>query len=161
MAAAFPEVVAALNHLPVGLALDGELVVPDTEGRSDFEEVRRRNILQRPRMIAEGAAKRPAGLVVFDLLELDDEDLRTRPLHERRAALHEHIRPGPRLQLIQHIDTHGEALFHAIAAQDFEGIVAKRLDVPYKAGRQAAWLKVKNREYSRRGAVEWHDSRGR
>ena len=51
------------------------------------------------------------------------------------------------------------ALFHAIAAQDFEGIVAKRVDAPYKAGRQPVWLKIKNRAYSRRAAVEWQGSR--
>jgi len=44
---------------------------------------------------------------------------------------------------------------NAIAAQDFEGIVAKRVDAPYKAGRQPAWVKIKNRDYSRRAAVEW------
>jgi len=56
--------------------LDGELVVPDACARSDFEEVRRRNLLQRPRMIAEAAARRPAVLIVFDLLEIDGDDLR-------------------------------------------------------------------------------------
>jgi len=38
---------------------DGELVVADSNGRSDFEEVRRRNLLQRPRMIADAATRRP------------------------------------------------------------------------------------------------------
>ena len=70
-------------------------------------------------------------------------------------ALHRHVIPGPRLRLIQPVETHGEALFHAIAAQDFEGIVAKRVDAPYRAGRQPAWVKIKNRDYSRRAAVEW------
>lgn len=46
--------------------LDGELVVPDSHGKSDFEELGRRNLLQRPRMIADAAARRPAVLVVFD-----------------------------------------------------------------------------------------------
>jgi len=52
-------------------------------------------------------------------------------------------------------ETHGEALFHAICQQDHEGIVAKQMDAPYRAGPCNAWLKIKNREYSRRGAVEW------
>jgi ATP-dependent DNA ligase len=47
------------------------------------------------------------------------------------------------------------ALFHAIALEDHEGIVAKRADAPYRAGRQPAWVKIKNRNYSRRAAVEW------
>jgi ATP-dependent DNA ligase len=106
-------------------------------------------------MIQEVAAASPAVLIVFDLLEVTGVDLRARPLLERREALHEHVPPGPRLQLIEHVETHGEALFHAIAAQDFEGIVAKRVDAPYRPGRQSAWLKIKNRGYSRRAAVEW------
>jgi bifunctional non-homologous end joining protein LigD len=155
MADAFPEIVSALNRVHADVVLDGELVVPDLSGRSDFEEVRRRNVLQRPRMIAESAARRPPVLIVFDVLELDGEDLRERPLFERREALHAHVAPMRGLQIIEHIETHGEALFRAIAAGDHEGIVAKRLDAPYRAGRHPSWIKIKNREYSRRGAVEW------
>ena len=59
------------------------------------------------------------------------------------------------MQIIEHVDTHGEALFHAIAAGDHEGIAAKRIDAPYRAGRQPSWVKIKNRDYSRRAAVEW------
>ena len=49
-------------------------------------------------MIQEGAAKSPAVLIVFDLLEAVGEDLRTRRLLERRQALHRHVIPGPRVQ---------------------------------------------------------------
>ena len=48
----------------------------------------------------------------------------------------------------------GEALFREIARHDQEGIVAKRLEAPYRAGRQPTWLKIKNKEYSRRVAVD-------
>ena len=57
------------------------------------------------------------------------------------------------MRIIEHIETHGEALFRAIVDGDHEGIVANGADAPYRTGR--AWLKVKNREYSRRGTVEW------
>ena len=92
--------------------LDGEPVVPGADGRSDFEELRRRNLLQRPRMIHEAAATSPAVLVVFDILEAVGEDLRALPLLDRRQALREHIEPGSLLQLIEHVETHGETLFH-------------------------------------------------
>ena len=88
-------------------------------------------------------------------MEAGGEDLRSLPLLDRRRWLRAHVQPGPKLQVIEHVETHGEALFHTIAAQDFEGIVAKRVDAPYKAGRQPAWVKIKNRAYSRRAAVEW------
>jgi len=63
----FPDIAAAIAaQIPSGTVLDGELVVPDSHGKSDFEELGRRNLLQRPRMIADAAARRPAVLVVFD-----------------------------------------------------------------------------------------------
>jgi bifunctional non-homologous end joining protein LigD len=46
----------------------------------------------------------------------------------------------PGIQIIEHVETHGEAWFLAIAADDHEGIVAKRADAPYRAGKQPAWI---------------------
>ena len=151
----FPEIGAALEWLPDAV-LDDELVVPTTNGRSDFEELRRRNLLQRPRMIADAAARRPVVLVLFDVLELDGLDLRHEPLLERRTALHAAIPAVRGVKIIEHLETHGDPLFRAIVDGDHEGIVAKRGDAPYPAGPHNAWLKIKNRDYSRRGAVEWH-----
>ena len=54
-----------------------------------------------------------------------------------------------------------DAIFREIARHDQEGIVAKRMNAPYRAGRQPTWLKIKNRDYSRRGAVEWQGGRSR
>jgi ATP-dependent DNA ligase len=106
-------------------------------------------------MMVKAAARPPAVLVVFDVLEFDGQDMRQRPLFERRQALRAHVVPAPGMQIIEHVQTHGEALFRAIAADDHEGVVAKQLDAPYRAGRHPSWIKIRNREYSRRGAVEW------
>jgi bifunctional non-homologous end joining protein LigD len=73
----------------------------------------------------------------------------------RRERLHERVAGVAGIQVIEAIPTHGEALFAAIVEHDHEGIVAKRLDAPYRAGRHAHWLKIKNHTYSRREAVEW------
>jgi len=73
----------------------------------------------------------------------------------RRRALHAHVEPVPGIQIIEHVETHGEALFRAIIDGDHEGIVAKRVDAPYLAGPNNGWLKVENRAYSPRAAVEW------
>ena len=106
-------------------------------------------------MIAEAAALRPAVFVVFDVLELGGKDVRAFPLFERRVLLHRHVERRPGVQIIEHVEQHGEALFRAIAADDHEDIVAKQADAPYQAGRQDAWVKIKNKTYSRRAAVEW------
>jgi bifunctional non-homologous end joining protein LigD len=151
----FPEVVAAVAKLPGDIVFDAELVVPTAEKRTDFDELRRRALLQRPCAIEQAAVRRPAVLVVFDLLECDGEDLRRLPLLSRRDGVYCFGAPVPGIQLIEHIETHGEALFRVVVEHDHEGIVAKRLDAPYRAGRQSHWLKIKNRDYSRREAVEW------
>ena len=109
-------------------------------------------------MIAESAARRPTVVVVFDRLRIGGDDLRALPLFERRQRLHQHIQPAAGIRIIEHIETHGEPLFKAIVDVDHEGIVAKRMDAPYRAGPHNAWLKIKNRNYSRRGAVVWRGS---
>ena len=74
MAHAFPEVIEALGEVPGDVVLDAELVVADEQGRSDFEELRRRALLQRPRLIDMAARRTPASLIVFDVLCASGED---------------------------------------------------------------------------------------
>jgi bifunctional non-homologous end joining protein LigD len=154
LAQAFPEAAEALRDLADGV-YDGELVVPDAESRSDFAELRRRFLLQRPRLIEAAATKTPAVLVLFDILALNGTDLRHLPLIERKALLAAHVQPLPHLQVVESIGIHGEALFAVICTHDCEGVIAKRLDAPYRAGRQSSWVKIKNQRYSRQEAIIW------
>jgi hypothetical protein len=52
---------------------------------------------------------------------------------------------------------YGEAIFAVVVEHDWERTVAKRLDAPYRAGRQPTWRKVKNQGYSRREALVWRE----
>jgi len=87
MARAFPEVIDTLLAFSADVVLDAELVVADEQGRSDFEELRRRALLQRPRLIDVAARHTPASLVVFDVLCANGEDVRELPLRERKRWL--------------------------------------------------------------------------
>ena len=146
---AFPEIVnAALVGLPDAV-FDAELVVPDGSGRSDFGELQRRWAMRRLTTIADAAVRRPATLIIFDVLQAGDIDMRPLSLAERKTWLLAHVASRPRLRLTDSVETRGEALFAAIAKERMEGIVGKRLDSPYKAGRQPSWLKIKNLGYSR------------
>jgi bifunctional non-homologous end joining protein LigD len=82
----------------------------------------------------------------FDLLWLDSEDLRQRPLIERKKRLARLVRAAKcsRLLYAQHVEQHGKAFFAEICARDLEGIVAKRKLGIYKDDGNS-WLKVKNR----------------
>lgn len=138
----FPEIVADLKELPE-CVLDGELVVCDERGIPQFARLSRRAHLQRPDVILHTSRIEPAVLFAFDLLWLKGEDLRKLPLLERKVRLKELLRRSKRVRYLNHIETEGERFFAAAAELELEGIVAKRADSPYPAGRTRNWLKIK------------------
>ena len=130
---------AALAKLPVQNAIiDGEVVCLDAKGKSVFLD------LMRPR-------KANAILYCFDLLWLNNEDLRNLPLLERKQNLRQLIRANRNRSLLyaSHMERHGVRLFQAICQRDCEGIVGK-----YKRGTYAAaptsWVKILNPSYSQK-----------
>ncbi|HZT87452.1 MAG TPA: DNA ligase D [Stellaceae bacterium] len=140
--AKFPAVARAFAELPVGSALiDGELVYLTPEGRTNFA------LLQD--QIASGQT---GGLnfMAFDLLHHDGQDLTGTVLEERKDALAELIPPDAQGQLrySDHQQGSGSAFFREVCKFGLEGIVSKRRDRPYRAGRSRDWLKIKcvNRE---------------
>ena len=85
----------------------------------------------------------------FDLLWCDGEDLRTRPLIERKRRLRLVVpRGGERLLYCDHIEANGEGLFRAACEHDLEGIVAKQKHSPYLPQERSSWLKIRNCNYS-------------
>ena len=127
-------IVEAAAALPAKSAIiDGEVVVLDDKGVSNIGQLRSAMRLQPERMI----------FVAFDLLHLDGEDLRFKPLIERRARLQEIIPDDGAIQLSQHVEGDGAAFFAQADRLGLEGIVSKRASAPYRSGRTATWLKVK------------------
>jgi bifunctional non-homologous end joining protein LigD len=135
-----PAIAEALLALPVRSAtIDGEGVVCDERGVTDFERLRS--------ALAERGGSRAAFLYGFDLLELDGEDFRRHPWEIRRATLTGLLRKAsPGIRLSEHLDGDGEAIFRHACALGTEGIVAKRQDRSYRSGRCADWVKVRNPE---------------
>ena len=156
--AAFPEIVASLRRFPVAAVLDTELVVVDEAGRPQWERLRRRARIYRPGAPEASAASEPASLYAFDVLAIDGADLRERLLLERKEQLAQLVRGIPHVHYVEHLEAHGEALFTKVCELDFEGIVAKRADSSYKAGRRPEWLKIKNPNYSRQDALRFPES---
>jgi bifunctional non-homologous end joining protein LigD len=86
-----------------------------------------------------------AVLCAFDLIELDGQDLRRLPIEQRKAKLSKLVRgPHPGIMLNERYDGDGEIVFHHDCKLGCEGIVSKRLGSPYRSGRTAHWVKVKN-----------------
>src|SRR5262249_44256889 len=82
----------------------------------------------------------------FDLLAFNGEDLRSQPLERRKAKLASVLSGSiDGIVLTEHLDGHlGAVMFEVACRMGLEGIVSKRRDKPYQAGRSKHWIKVKN-----------------
>jgi ATP-dependent DNA ligase len=144
----FPEIVDAIGALRARqCVLDGELVVPDG-GALSFDELLMR-IHPAASRIAKLAREHPAVHVVFDLL-VDDEgrDLTPQPLSERRPALDrfasKHLARHPRFRLSQWTRSRSDVDgWFASLGSGLDGVVAKRIDVPYRSGERTGMQKYK------------------
>jgi ATP-dependent DNA ligase len=130
----YPLIAGAAAKLRASSAvLDGEAVCCDDAGVANFERLHSR--------AHDGAAF----LYAFDLLELDGEDFRPRPLEERKAALAKLLRNAPQgVHLVEHLAGDGATIFEHACKLGCEGIVSKHREHPYRPGPSKAWLKVKN-----------------
>jgi bifunctional non-homologous end joining protein LigD len=136
----YPELVEALAIPGPKLVADGEIVAFE-RGRTSFER------LQRRMQIRDPDQARRSGVAVyyylFDLLELDGEDLRPWPLRKRKAKLRHAVEFRGRLRFTPYRIGNGEELFRRACERGWEGLIAKRADSPYLATRSRDWLKIK------------------
>ncbi len=134
-----PAIARAVEALPVSDAhLDGELVVLDDQGHSDFSALQR---------VLEGSSRQPLRYVVFDLPGVAGVDLSRTPLIERKRLLRELLGSTPGvLAYSDHVVGHGAEVFAASGKAGFEGIISKRVDARYRGGRGQDWIKVKHED---------------
>jgi DNA ligase D-like protein (predicted ligase) len=137
----YPEVRDAVAAQPSrDLLLDGELVAYDGD-QTSFTRLQQRLGVTRPS--PEQVAKTPVVYCVFDLLEIDGEDLTNRGFVERRARLTRMIRSSAALQHTEAWRDDAQRRFAEACRSGWEGLIAKRADAPYVAGRSKDWLKLK------------------
>ena len=142
----FPEVVRALADLrSTRFIVDGELVVP-VAGALSFDALQQR-IHPAASRVTLLARTTPAFYLTFDLLALDGSDFTTQPLAERRKQLEDfaHSFPsGGRLRLSPATSDRGivEGWFRRVGGA-LDGVVAKRIDLPYRSGTRDGGVKVK------------------
>lgn len=133
----FEPVVSSLIDWAAGrsMVLDGEMVVTDASGKTDFQALQ--NYIRNPRM-------QNLAYIVFDLLALDGADLRGRPLIERKKMLEALMRDAPKnLRYSKHIRGNGKESFAAACEMGMEGIVGKKADSLYSGTRNGDWIKLK------------------
>ena len=137
----YPEVRAAVAaQRPRRLLLDGELVVYDGD-QTSFTRLQQRLGVASPSL--QQLADDPVVYCVFDLLEVDGEDLTDRPFVERRVRLTRTLRASSALQPTEVWSNDSEQRFDAACRSGWEGLIAKRADAPYVPGRSKNWLKLK------------------
>jgi ATP-dependent DNA ligase len=143
----FPLIVSgALKLEQESFVIDGEVVVLDKEGKSDFDA------------LASRKQDKWAQLYAFDMLAGDGEDLRTWPLALRKGALAGLLSdPVDGIFIAEYEQGEiGGVLFRVACNMGLEGIVSKRLDHGYCAGRCKHWVKVKNRAHPAYSRVRDH-----
>src|SRR5215207_7061687 len=137
----FPELPPALiANIPPRCVLDGEIVIAGAGGL-EFESLLQRihPAASRIKMLAETT---PAAFVAFDLLAVDDTDLRPRPFGERRAALAQALAEArPPVHLTPATDDAAVATdwFNRFEGAGLDGVVAKRLSLPYREDERVMW----------------------
>jgi bifunctional non-homologous end joining protein LigD len=143
----FPELRLLNDHLGGHrVALDGEIVILDDQGRSDFGRLQPRMQAGSDAAVARLLGDGPATYVVFDLLAVGDLATVELPYVERRRLLADLLQDGPTWRVPEHRIGGGNDLFEAAAATGLEGIMAKRVDSPYLPGRRSSsWRKCKVR----------------
>jgi bifunctional non-homologous end joining protein LigD len=143
----FPEIAAELGRQLVDtMVLDGEIVAFRPDGRPSFDALQDRAQVKGAREIAAAERTTPTAYCCFDLLHFAGINLRAAAYEARRRYLEQCLLPSSRVQLV-HADDDAEALYQAALASGFEGIMAKRRDSPYLAGkRSGSWLKIKATE---------------
>jgi ATP-dependent DNA ligase len=136
----FPELRPLGDLMPPHSALDGEIVIA-RDGVLDFDSMQMRLHPAESR-VRKLAAEIPADFVVFDLLLWDGQPIHERPLEERRAEL-ERIGPGFRLSPTTSDTDEAQAWLNSFEAAGLDGVIAKRLGLPYLPGSRDGVLKVK------------------
>jgi bifunctional non-homologous end joining protein LigD len=129
------DLVAAFAELPAGTALiDGELVVENSAGSSDFSALQQ--------ALSEDRTDKFI-FYAFDLLYLDGADLTDTPLIERRNTLQKLLSGQSTIRFSDHFPDEGNVVLQHACRLSLEGIVSKLRDAPFHSGRSKDWLKSK------------------
>ena len=137
----YPEISVALQRqVRPSFIADGEIVTFE-DGVTSFAKLQQRMQVEDP---SAGLLRRiPVSLYLFDLLHLDNCDIRQVPLCYRKEVLRHAFDFGDALRFTEHCEKEGEAYYRAACGRGWEGVIAKNGDSLYVSGRTREWLKFK------------------
>jgi bifunctional non-homologous end joining protein LigD len=138
----YPELKGIVKQLNARQAIvDGEIVVLDADGRSDFTRIQPRFGVSNPPLSLQ--QKYPVTFYAYDLLYCDGYDLREVALEARKNLLRDLLRPSDTIRYSDHVVETGVELYDIARERHLEGIIAKRRDSRYPGRRSPLWLKFK------------------
>ncbi|MFA6983428.1 MAG: DNA ligase D [Sedimentibacter sp.] len=133
----FFKIASSLIDLAKGRAmvLDGEIVVTDDSGKTDFQALQNYLKAQKPQTLT---------YIIFDLLAIDGEDIRGHSLMDRKEKLESLMQDAPNnLYYSRYVKGYGKESFAAACEAGMEGIVGKKPDSIYSGNRNDDWIKLK------------------
>jgi DNA ligase D-like protein (predicted ligase) len=137
----YPEIATALRaQNATDFVVDGEVVAFDGD-QTSFSRLQRRLGVRDPGPAL--LAELPVYIYLFDVLWAAGRDARAQTLTERKQVLHDLLSFGGPLRFTEHVEAEGEAYYRQACQLGWEGVIAKRSDAPYRAGRNRDWLKFK------------------
>lgn len=161
--AAFPELADVGKFLGMTTCvLDGEVVALGDDGRPSFSRLQHRMHVANQREAKRRSATHPVSFVAFDLLYIDGRMITDETYEERRARLESLRLAGETFTTTESFrDVSGRDILDAATANGLEGVVAKRLDSPYRPGRRSPdWVKVKSFRTQEVVIGGWTEGRG-
>lgn len=144
VSASYPELVDRGCWPEGDFVADGEIIAVGRSGRPDFGLLQGRMKLTEPAEVAAAQAATPVRLMLFDLLSDGAEDLRSRPLRERRTRLEGFLQGSDcPVRLSDVVDGDVGHILEGARELGLEGVMAKRIDGRYVGQRSRSWLKLK------------------
>lgn len=143
--AGYPELAELDEIVNAQALLDGEIVALNAAGRPDFGRLQKRMHLRRTGDVERAMRDTPVHYMVFDILELDGENLTGKTYDERRDILERLVKSDGRIQVPPAFEGDVDEAMATSRSLGLEGVMAKKRDSTYAVGRRStAWIKLKH-----------------
>jgi bifunctional non-homologous end joining protein LigD len=162
VSATYPDLAELGSRVRGDATLDGEIVALNRLGRPDFGLLQKRMKLTRKADVDPAARATPVHFMVFDLLEANGSSVTGHGYDERRELLEGTVESGGRIQVPPAFDGDLDAAMSSSLQLGLEGVVAKKRDSSYAAGRRSrAWIKLKHHRTQEVVIGGWRPGNGR
>jgi len=148
VSAQYPELLEVPIESGADAILDGVVTCVNAQTHAlDYESMMERSWLRKPVSIMQARVRHPVIYCAFDMLGYRDEDVRGRPLMERKRMLNDVLGENAHYYRVFHEEGAGISLYRAVESK-LDGIVAKRKTSPYVGRRDAAWQSILHYQYA-------------